>query len=448
MILFSMSCYEKAKVMKIRGILIIIAIVFLIPCFFFSHLIASTNVKKTLKRNMDPVVITGDQCLNIVGQRISNYGLYSLKKGKLLPIPFQIDEINDKGLFVLTREKGKTYDRDKRYFDLNDQLVFMARDTGDRIKDTSILKKVATACIEITIIDPITSEEGWVYLVTSQILLSPSTVDYTNYDHENMQVVALNYITKFNKKFPVVAAKYAFWKNIGGDGTDLIDRVKVRITMKKIFTMKRTEEDIKVKEIGYIDGPVRVIIHTANTTPLILGIPASKTRQNTLYYYAHTDFPFVVHFPVTPSQFNTVIIDDFINCRGWTFYSSTNPGGHILDGVMDESDKQLDLSPWDWSVITNGKLSFWSRCIYPPKCPVKAYLYFKDDMDIRDKLEDITGELPGLGYDFKEGWDKVTDTPIEFRLIHFYTKAYIPGNEKEIINVHDHPLKISVKKII
>ncbi|MDY6933752.1 MAG: hypothetical protein SVZ03_05945 [Spirochaetota bacterium] len=415
---------------------------------FFCHnnfIIASNNSNKTLEREMDCVVLTGDQCSEILGKPISRYGLYSLQNGSFVSIPFQIDELDEKDQFILTQGKGKSVDKDNSHFDANDQLVFMARDTGDKIMREMDLPKTATGIVEITIIDPTNEKKGWVYLMNFDNPPRPSDIDYVNYDPAKMKIVAWNYITRFNKENPVAASKYAFWEKIGGGGSDLIDRVKVRIVLKKFFTLHRSEEDIKVKEIGYIDGPVRVIVHSENKTPLVFGISASKTKQNTLYYYSYASFPFVVDLPILPSKFHVHIYDDFADCMGCTFYSSTNPKGHIIDGVMDDSDKKLDLSPFQWFVLSNEELAFWSRCIYPSNSPVKAFLYFKDDKNVKDSMEEVTGELPGIGFDFRSGWDKVKEFPIEFRLVHFFTKTYNPGDEKKIVNIHDHPLRITVE---
>jgi len=419
----------------------------ILSVLLFINPLASENKKKTLKRTMDPVTITGVKCLNVIGKSIANYRLYSFQNNKHRAIPFQIDEVNKKGDYVLTGGKEKSQDNDKGHFDANDQLVFMSRDTGDGVTKKKIFPGNALGCIEISIIDPVTNEKGWVYLMTFNNTPPTSTIDYVNYEPKNLKIVAWNYITQFDKNHPIVARKHAFWKKIGGDGTDLIDRVKTRINMKILFTINRTEDDVKVEEFGYIDGPIRVIIHTRNTTPLFLGIPASRTIQDTFYYYAYSNLPCIVDLPVVPSRFHVLIYDDFINCKGWTFYSSTNPDGHVIDGVMDDSDKQLKLSPYKWSVISNKKFAFWTRCIYPQDSPVKPYLYYNDDVIPEVLPEEITGEFPGIGFEFKEGWEDVSEYPMEYRILHFYSKGYVKGDEKNIVNVHDNPLKVSVKSI-
>ncbi len=413
----------------------------IITIIFFQDFALSV-AEASLKRTIDPVIVKGRKCEFIFGNPINNYNLYSYQDNKLNAIPFQIDKIIN-GNFVLTAGKYKAKISNNN-FDKDDELVFMAKDTGDKIKDYKF--KDAVSCAEIEVTDPETSDKAWVYLVLYKKAPQKSTVDYVDYNAGKLKITAANYTASFSKDHPVGASHYAFGKGLGGDGVNFLDRVKVRISMASMgVPLNRTEDDIKVKEYGYIDGPVRVIVHTKNITPLVFGIPASSTEQDIIYYYTYAEFPFAVKFPIKPSRFHAIIVDDFKKSIGWKFYSSTNLAGHVIDGKMDKSDKLLNLSPWKWSVLTNDKFAFWSRCLTPPASPVKPYLYFNDNANAVDDSEDVKGELPGIGYDFKEGWLNLKTDFIKFNLLHFYTKAYSRGMEKDILNIHDHPLKTSVK---
>lgn len=403
--------------------------------------IALSSASTTSKRTIDPVIVNGKNCEFILGHPINNYNLYSYKDDKLIIIPFQIDKIIN-GNYVLTAGKDKSKNVNNN-FDKDDELVFMVKDAGDKIKNYKF--KDAISCAEIEVTDPETSDKAWVYLVAYRTATEKSSVDYVDYDAGNLTITAANYIAAFDKKHLVAASSYAFGKGLGGNGTNFIDRVKVRISMTSMgVTLNPTEDDIKVKEYGYVDGPIRVIIHTKNTIP-VLGIPVVSTEQDTVYYYTYADFPFAAKFPVKPSAFRATIIDDFRNSIGWKFYSSTNLAGQVIDGKMDDSDKSLNLAPWKWSVLTNEKFAFWSRCISPAGSPVKVYLYYNDNANAVDNHENIKGELPGIGSDFKEGWLNLKSNFIKFSLVHFFTKSYSPGMEKEITNVHDNPLKTSIK---
>jgi len=402
---------------------------------------------KSLKRPYDPVVIMGGKCGNMTGQPILNYGLFALRGNKLEPVPYQIDEVNKKGEFVFTHGRKKDVDEDEGLFDPNDQLVFMARDSGNKINDKGVFPREATVAAEVVLVDPVTQERAWVYLLAFPSPPLLSAIDYADYHAEQMKVRARNYLAVFNRVHPGSASEYAFSREVGGDESDIIDRVKTRIKMKKFITLNITEEKVKVTENGYIDGAVRVIINSTSTFPLVLGLPASRTNSNTIYYYGFADFPLIVDLPLLPDIFEVKVIDDMADCKGCTFYSSTNPRGHIIDGLMDESDQALNLSPFDWSVLSNDHSAFWSRLLAPPGCPVKPALYFADDQDKIDPLEDIRGETPGVGLVLKGPWEAVEDYPLLFHIIHFFTRKYSPGDEKDIVNIHDHPLETAVTPI-
>lgn len=398
---------------------------------------------KTLQRTFDPVVVSGSNC-GLTGEPIPQYGLYNFKENTISPIPFQIDEKDENGKFILTKGKLKSKDTDNNRFDANDELVFMAMDSGDKLSDKALLPKNYKACSEIEVTDPATQEKAWVYLMSFNSSPENSPVDYVSYDTQSLSFATRNYSGQFNKKFLVGASKYAFEKGLGGTGEDFIDRIKVRVKIKSMgLTINRSEEDIAVEELGYIDGAVRVITYSKNKTPLVLGIPVSATKQYTYYYDTYANFAFTASFPIKPGSFRATVIDDFKDAKGWTFYNSNNPSGHIIDGKMDDSDKKLDLSPWTWSVLSKDNFSFWSVWTAPPGCPVKASQYFNDDEATKDKMEDNKGELPGIGFDFKTGWDELKEDIIELRLIHFYTKGYRKGMETDITNVHSKPLNVS-----
>ncbi len=423
-------------------------LVFLVCIFLLLPISSMGSDQKTLKRELDPIIIKGSQISKALGKSISTYRLYALKSNAMGSIPFQIDEVDENGNFILTLGAKRFQDDDNGAFDSNDELVFMAKDTGDKISGKEALPSGGILHFELEITDPNTSEKGWVYLMAFDTPLKGSEVDYVSYDPKTLKLLAVNYTAEFNPKFPATPSNYTFSKAIGGDERDFLDRVKVRVLMKLLLTINRMEEEISAKELGYIDGSIRVILRTKNTTPLFLGIPASSTVQDTFFYLNYADFPFAVNFPpIKPNEFNVKIIDDFIDYKGWTFYNSNNLKGNVIDGMMDKADKELDLSPYSWSVISNGINSFWSRTLKPTGCPVVIKQYFNDNMTAKDPNEDVLGELPGIGSEFTHGWKDLKGSFVEFRLVHFFTRGYIPGQEKEIVSVHDNLLKVSASEL-
>ncbi len=420
---------------------VLVTLVTLVTLVVFAGTV-SAEADATLLREWDPIIVSADLCGDMAGEPLDRYRLLAVKEGRLSPIPFQIEEVDEKGQVVLTHGRGKGTDDRPGSFEGKDQLVFMARDTGQKSPGNQALPAGAVKGRELEVSDPVTGNKAWVYLVVFDKPSLCSPVDYVSYDPDNLRITAQNYIAQFNPRFPVASSFYAFRKTIGGDEENILDRVKVRINMKLIISLNRTEKNIGVKEVGYVDGPVRVLVRQVITMKLPLGIPASRTTGDSFYYYGYANFPFAVYLPFKPTEFRAKVYDDFKDLTGWRFYSSTNPVGHGINGTRDEEEGAIDRSPWTWSCVTNGKLSFWSKLLTPPESPVRAFLYFNDDRSALDPAEEIPGEVPGIGWDFKEGWSEVEEYPLEHRLVHFFTRGYSPGDEKAIMAVHDQPLQV------
>ena len=97
--------------------------------------------KKTLTRVEDFVLVQGKILKKNLGRDIGQMGLLAFHEEKPVPIPFQIDERNPDGDWVLTQVPPELKntglkperDDDNGLLDGNDELAFMARDAGDRI---------------------------------------------------------------------------------------------------------------------------------------------------------------------------------------------------------------------------------------------------------------------------------------------------------------------------
>jgi hypothetical protein len=397
-------------------------------------------------RPYDPVVVSGSRT-GLAGSPLERYGLCVWQAETWKPVPFQLDEVDANGRLILThgKDKGKGKDDQPGVFDGNDELVFLGRDASLRCPEKAGMPAGAVRRSEIELSDPANGIISWVYLVEFDRPPQRSTVQYVGYDPRTMRISATNYVAQFDPRFPVSSAFYAFTPAIGGDGKDIVDRVKVRLNLKFLFSLDVTEEDIKVEELGYTDGPIRVVVRSVDTVKLVSGLPGLSTTGEARFYGSFADFPFIVNFPIRPTRFRALVYDDFIDCTGWLFYNSNNPEGHPVDGIMDESDERLKRAPWTWSALSNGRQTFWSLSMAPKGCPVKPHLCFNDDRAASRPPEDVPGELPGMGWDFREGWDLVREFPVELRLVHFFTTGYHPGDERSLLAIFQEPLLVEAR---
>ena len=134
--------------------------------------------KKTLNRWPDPVVADCGLFSSLLGKKIEYLRVYAYYQGSFHPIPFQIDERDAQGNRVFTSgEKANPLDADG-LLNKKEELVFMARDSGHRVKP-EVFAPGVELWEEVELVDPLSQEKGWVYLLYSETKPPPlSSEDY------------------------------------------------------------------------------------------------------------------------------------------------------------------------------------------------------------------------------------------------------------------------------
>ena len=211
-------------------------------------------LKKAADRRFpDPVTIKAEVFPGLVGGALGNYRLYACREGTFKPIRFQIDEMTEEGDFVFPHGKLSNKKAGNGLLDPRDVLLFMAKDAGDRISKTSWPENTGKGK-EIEIIDPIDQARSWVYLFYFEKNPPPlcPLPDYFNYDY-NSELLWSEYwkqqlaITEEGKHTNYYT-HFSILPKGGGNGENVIDRVKVRSIIKLFFgriTLKKNEENLE-----------------------------------------------------------------------------------------------------------------------------------------------------------------------------------------------------------
>ncbi len=420
-------------------------------------LTTTATAQKTMgiDRVMDQVVISGKQLAKINGQPIANLRLMAFKGGQLKAMPFQIDELNAAGDYVMKRASGAVdQDEDGGKLDANDELVFMAMDAGDQ-GDPKAAGIGVTAVAEIILKDPVNGKRGWAYLLAfDKNPPAPSSVSYMKYgskgDHD--ELVTPHYTLRFPKN-DVFMDALIIHKSAGGNGKDIMDRIKMRSGVSMLMgtvSIDRTENDFAHTVLGVIAGPVRVLRQTETRLVLVGSLKSPAAIVNGSFYPACFQFPSVLELPF---RMDLVATDAFMrqgwdlnqNALGLKITTNLNAKPVTYDGKMTNEEKELARSNETllWALGTGPQGTFLFKGVWDQgKNPIKALIYYEDDKSRLEPPEEDPGVM-GIAYRL-EDLLSMGGEAYPFNVVNYIVPNY-DGAVKSALQVFDHPLEIKVK---
>ncbi|UCD86027.1 MAG: hypothetical protein JSU92_07495, partial [Deltaproteobacteria bacterium] len=401
---------------------------------------------KTLKRKPDPVVVLGKDFGPLIGEPANSLFLYAMKEGKLIPIPFQIDEKDKRDKIIVDKGKKAEPDKDKGLVDDNDELVFMAVDAGDKAPVGTDIGQQAG--IEISLNDPLTGEVGWVYLFGFDQPQPLSTIDYSRYAPEEDRIYSRNFSIAYDPARNNMYYEYISMTPAGGgNNTDICDRWigRLSIRLKVIPKQWQTNEGIfKSDVIGYKDGPVRVVRKVNNYLKLPLGIKALQVELDYIYYADSFKSISTINVPVDVSifckqAFLTAGTDYGSGAYGMTV-STDRHGPATLDGAMSDKEMEMRDKLINYYVLNGPQGTLISRNVFPPGIPLAEgnNIYIMDEPDKPFPPESESGRV-FVGYHFNVLMIKKGRIDFEPHL--YFPAHYQKSDEVAYLNIVDHPLK-------
>lgn len=160
-----------------------------------------------------PIVVTGKQVIGISRFSIATYRLFrSSPEGKAEPIPFQIDEINEDGDYVLDQGKDITAKTGNGIFDTQDELCFMGDDVGPVVEPTQWPQSKPNIVYELKIAHPTSNpmgpQMGAVYVgIYFQTPPAVSDRKYVVFNRHDALVHTSRYKYQFDQRNWLVAKK-------------------------------------------------------------------------------------------------------------------------------------------------------------------------------------------------------------------------------------------------
>ncbi|HBP16706.1 MAG TPA: hypothetical protein DEA08_02790 [Planctomycetes bacterium] len=421
---------------------------------------------RTLKRTVDTVVLDGSACGKAKGAKISQIRLYTCRGGYMTPITYQIDEVDPSGIFCWNRgEKDRRRrDNDRGGFDANDQLVFLARDIGDRALPHQLaMVPGAIGFQEIEITDPISKGKGWVYIFLFQRTFIPGrpSLDLTSLKvrkHADDSRTHYWYGESFlfhndKSRKNAVRATYA---GLAAPGTrdyrgvpNIVDSTQVKAVVSFMWvTLTRQSDDIRVNIGGYIDGPLRVVAENMLKVHLALGFWVSAPNSYLILWRNKMSMPTNADNPVNLDESDdssyTLCVDMNKNAKGLYFYNSHNKTPVAIDGKMSAAEQQLNTTYPDYNVVYGAQGGLISKFVIPPFLAKRkrSKLVYLDDATHERNEESAEFQKGAFGYNGyvmdMRGLKKGT-YPGDY-VVWYAPPGFKPGDEIQYVNEYDHPL--------
>ncbi|RMG13967.1 MAG: hypothetical protein D6731_10965 [Planctomycetota bacterium] len=428
-----------------------------------------TLAPRTLKRTEDTIVLEGKALgPRLLGAHKDRLRAYAARGGFLTPIPFQVDERDQRGRYCYTGgpPERRRRDVDKGKVDVNDEFCVLARDLGERANPALFATVAgATAVEEFEVRDPVDGGRAWFYVFRFDGLAVPGR---PGDDYVSLRVKPLDdergiYFWRgerfaFNNRRSPTNAVRATFATIAGPGEDprakpnMLDATQVRSTVSFMWvTVTRHSDEFRVRIGGVIDGPLRLIGENIAKVYLALGIWVSLSESYVILWRNRVSMPTNVECPVNLDEGDVsnyelgMDLARRVAGKGWAFYNSRNPKPVVIDGKMSAAERALDLRYPDWNVVYGPGGAVVSKFVIPDFLARRkgSRLVYRDDARHRaeEGLEFEPGsygyhaylmDMAGLKEGFYQGDYIVWYAPPPFR----------PGDERRLLDEYERPLRV------
>jgi hypothetical protein len=409
----------------------------------------------------DPVVMQGKAFPALQGVPPQHLALMRCEADSFSPIPMQIDEKTPEGNFAFLNGPKRLKDNDAG-FDGNDELVFIARDTGARCLGAAMPNGARTGA-EIEVRDPAQGTSSWLYLFAFETSAPTSNRDYVKavFDRPDgdWRIEADSFVVEFARN----ALYYNYISLRKSDGTwtpNMVDRLKIRGSFGVFFDTLQfnfeAEELSKTKMLGWTDGPVRVLFHLSGHFEALIKVPI---KADLIVQVLPTYFIFPLHLDV-PIDLATLLsraslhgINDFsrhiydFNVR---FYDKHNPmqANVVIDGILSDDEWLLNYNDdRDWiALVGDHGVAALNRVYFPTDMDfISKRLYIGENPGQPDPPESEPG-IVAVGYDF-DGILNIKKGGYTFFLHFYFPPGFAPGDEARILNITDRPLQPVVRNL-
>lgn len=381
------------------------------------------------------------------------YSLAAVKNGRLVPIPYQIDERRESS-FIYMKEKSK---KDKEndplvgkelFFDGNDELIFMFKDAGDRLKS---LMQVDGSLVSEIELDNYAGQKKYVYLVKDAV--RESDTYYVRFSSELGRVETDYYALKVDPKNAFMWEEFYYDSFVGAKPGRPIDTIKLRMESNAlaVVPLNLNNKHMVAEVVAEKSGPIRSTTEYKVTLRLLASPVMNFDLQivhheQSFSYNSRVTIPAFRRRLVSKAAMNASV--DFNDLIGATVTTSATPTlTGIVDGETSEVEEKMKaasfkLNEHNWIFMgTKDGFSMLNDFIVETQEELPMGVVYEESKDVELAPEYFKGQMPMLGF-------YMLKTPLKgFMQITNTTKMYsdpidIPPAEFAKLTTRDLKVKV------
>ena len=291
-------------------------------------------------RSIEVVTVKGNDFNDLKGQAFDQYSVMALKNGTLAAIPYQFDDINQRGFPYVPGGK-LPIDGKEGAIDGGDELVFMLRDTGEKADESTL------SGIDGTVVAEFKMSEGelsrYAYLVQGNTQRSKKT--YTHVDKDTGKIKTDAWTLQVDTGNPLIWSDMTV-AGIPGRET-ILDTMKVRAKARLGFIGATVHNRLMPADIVAVkNGPVRSIVE-ADASISILGINLLSAGADFVVSRNSMKVPVLATIPGAASVLSGLNIEislDFHDLKGARVWTAQGPAEPLVAGNTQGDPAQYKVS--------------------------------------------------------------------------------------------------------
>jgi hypothetical protein len=402
---------------------------------------------KTLTRFHDPVVISTPVLPGAMGTSTAAIALYRVRNGRLDAMPYQFDARDRSG----NLDVGTPQDF---VLDDNDELVFMAKDTGDQADSATL---GGAAGLEIEVSDPLEGGRGWAYLLPATVATGASPMaTYVRFDAERDRATAELYEIDYAKGLNFLTGLRVA-PAAGGNGENLLRQTRMlgEPTFSLLFGDVRlsfTERNSIVQVMGIKNGSVRSVRRvqlSVDLGPLFPDLPTGTAY--TLHYFSSFSTPTQMSVPwmalkvLRDFRFENVL--EFSSTAApERYWDANNRGGTALTAdSVEEIETNRDH---DWWAVSGASGSLLQVFILPQEWTAWGVTRGAVVQRPHAAAGSLARQFAGAGFTLRDmtqlqhsGSYQLLQSTI------ILPHRYQPGDEEQVLAMFHAPLQVRVQAL-